>query len=121
MVHRSNPYISSTSPPIHSRIEVLWRILLADTFGIIHPAPPATATHFLEHVTLVVVKEALLQREVRRSSLRRKIKHGIRTGTRAALGYATNDTDSNPKLAPWGVLIDNEPKGSPHGTEEYSV
>jgi hypothetical protein len=108
-----------------TRIEVLWRTLIADTYQGQHPAPASCGEQFLLHVGAIITKTLLEERQRNRVAVSSKgylskLRSKLVSRVRDIAGKSTSEADANPNTAPWVALIDSEPAESNYGSETFS-
>ncbi|KAK3685188.1 heterokaryon incompatibility protein-domain-containing protein [Podospora appendiculata] len=102
------PFRSTVTPanpakqaPPQSRIEALWRTLVANSYARKHPAPAACGTLFIDYVLNTQARQAL-------------------SGTTAPADFLPHHHRAPDRLIPaWHSLLDAEPAGSPYGRALY--
>lgn len=98
-----------------TRVEVLWRTLVADTYKGEHPAPRECGEQFMAQVSSLIAQRARNKRLERRGSRRfldvQSWKGRIRQGFQKAF-KGMNDADLDPYIGPWCRLFDSEPERS---------
>ena len=94
-----------------TRVEVLWRTLVADTYNGQHPAPGECGQQFMAHVSAIAGRVLDTKRQERRESSRvlnvRLWKGRIRHGFQKAFKGMT-DADLDARIGPWCRLFDSE-------------
>ncbi|KAK3328228.1 heterokaryon incompatibility protein-domain-containing protein [Cercophora scortea] len=106
------PFRSTVTPnnparqaPPQSRIEALWRTLVANSYARTHPAPTTCGTLFIDYVLNMQARQAL---------------SGTPTSASDFLPHHQHHRHQTDSLVPaWHRLLDAEPEGSPYGRALY--
>jgi hypothetical protein len=101
---------------VQTRVEVLWRTLVADTFNAQHPAPPECGKQFLAHVSSMVLKAF---NEYKYGTKEKSLKDRLSGRMHAFLYQNFNRSIKEKKIAPLIKLFDSEPPTSCYGSETF--
>jgi hypothetical protein len=99
---------------LQTRVEVLWRTLVADTFQGQHPAPPECGEQFLAHASAIVGR-IMKKYKTNKDSFHTRVTGRMHSFLYRTLGRSINEN----KIGPWIKLFGSEPNTSHYKSEVF--